>query len=99
MFPERGLSLGFPRMTHKKFGKLNSLCTLELGWDYEVYQKKKTCCLDSLVQTHPVSIVGIAMLDSSRGKSLKYDSSSFVPKCFSHKGIRLKSKVKLELES
>lgn len=88
-------------MTHKKFGKLNSYCTLELGWDYEVYKKKKkkTCCLDSLVQTHPVSIVGIAMLDSSRGKSLKSDSLSFVPKCFSHKGIRVKSKVKLELES
>lgn len=31
LFPERGLSLAFPRMTHKKFGKLNSLCTLELG--------------------------------------------------------------------
>jgi len=46
-----------------------------------------------------VSIVGIAMLDSSRGKSLKSDSLSFVPKCFSHEGTRVKSKVKLELES
>jgi len=31
LFPERGLSFAFPRMTHKKFGKLNSYCTLELG--------------------------------------------------------------------
>ncbi|KAF9683423.1 hypothetical protein SADUNF_Sadunf04G0012100 [Salix dunnii] len=47
--------------------------------------------MDSLVKTHPVSVLGGAMIDSCRGKSLKSGALSFVLECYSHKGLFMES--------
>ncbi|KAJ6706878.1 REPEAT-CONTAINING PROTEIN putative-RELATED [Salix viminalis] len=47
--------------------------------------------MDSLVKTHPASVLGEAMIDSCRGKSLKSGALSFVLECYSHKGLFMES--------
>lgn len=43
--------------------------------------------MDSLVQTHPASVIGETMIQTCRGKDSQSNALSFVLECYAHKGL------------